>query len=238
MNPCEEYAAWIGNAALGELALGREAELLSHATGCIACRERYQHARELAELVDRGVESLVAGAPSPHFATRLRARIDEERVPAAFSWPAWKPVAAGLLVATLAAIAIISGGPQRHNPEQNKPGSRDEAPVASRWASNPDRTVTPLVPSRRRVETSQANSQRRGTLRTVLARSQAEVLVPPGQLDAILQFARAVGSGEIDGQQLLAAQEEAEKPLEITPLEIAPLSPPQPEVADTPDGRK
>ena len=233
MERCEKYADWIAEAARGELALGREAELLSHAAECIACRESYQRARDLAALVDRGIESLVAGAPSPHFATRLRARIADERVSGTLSWPGVKPLAAGLLVATLGAIALISRGPQRHNPEQTNPGSRGEAPAGSPWASNSGRAVTPIVPSWQRADVAQPNSQRRRTLHSVSSPSKPEVLVPPGQLEAIIQFAEAVRSGRVNGQQLLAAQEEAEKPLEISPLEIAPLSPPQPKVTET-----
>lgn len=239
MDRCEKYADWIADAAAGGLMPGRETQLLGHTEECDACREAYRRARELAACVDRGVASLVAGEASPYFASRLRARIAEERAPVRSLWRGRKPVVTGLLVAAVVVVAVVSRGPLRHDPQQkNIHGGDDEPAVASPWASNSGRAATPLVPSRRRVGTSQPNSQRRGTLRTVLARSQPEVLVPPGQLDAILQFARAVGSGEIDGQQLLAAQEEAEKPLEIAPLEIAPLSPPQPEVTDTPDGRK
>jgi hypothetical protein len=78
----------------------------------------------------------------------------------------------------------------------------------------------------------------RHSARDLGSSSQPEILVLPGQLVAILQFASAVRSGKIDGQQLLAAQEESEKPLEIVPIEIAPLSPQQPDVPQTlDDGR-
>jgi len=75
----------------------------------------------------------------------------------------------------------------------------------------------------------------RHSARDLGSSSQPEILVLPGQLGAILQFASAVRSGKIDGQQLLAAQEESEKPLEIVPIEIAPLSPQHPDVPQTLD---
>jgi hypothetical protein len=71
--PCEKYSGWMTDAALGELRAERE--LLAHAMECDACREALSHARAVHDFVDRGVESLVAGEPSPHFATNLRRRI-------------------------------------------------------------------------------------------------------------------------------------------------------------------
>jgi hypothetical protein len=52
-----------------------------------------------------------------------------------------------------------------------------------------------------------------------------------------MQFAAAIRSGHIDGDKLLAAEEQTNAPLEIKPLEIVPLVPPQPDAASdaTPD---
>jgi hypothetical protein len=235
MNDCEKYQEWMTDAALG--ALQAERELLAHAAECQACGEAYRKARELAAFVDRGVESLVAGEASPYFASRLRTRIAGERAPASFAWLGWKPIAVGLLVAAFTGVLVVSRRPLRQDPEP--------VPVRAEVgaSSNPTRNVQ----VRRDYRGSGAGEAT--VIQPVLRRSDAgrqailqqpEVLVPPGQIDAILQFARAVRSGEIDGQQLLAAQEEAEKPLEIAPIEIAPLAPLQPEVAsNTPDdGRK
>jgi hypothetical protein len=46
-----------------------------------------------------------------------------------------------------------------------------------------------------------------------------------------MQFAAAIRSGHIDGDKLLAAQQQANAPLEIKPLEIVPLTPPQPDTS-------
>jgi len=47
--------------------------------------------------------------------------------------------------------------------------------------------------------------------------------VPQGQLAAVAQLSAAINSGRVDGNQLLAAQQDYEKPLESNPIEIAPL---------------
>jgi hypothetical protein len=50
-----------------------------------------------------------------------------------------------------------------------------------------------------------------------------EVLVPGGQLAAALQLGDAVNGGSVDGERLVAVQNDLAKQLEWKPLEIAPL---------------
>ena len=58
--------------------------------------------------------------------------------------------------------------------------------------------------------------------------AEPEVLVEPGQLEGAMQLADALRSGRIDGAKLIAAERQLYAPLEIKPLEIVPLSPPEP----------
>jgi predicted anti-sigma-YlaC factor YlaD len=246
---CEKYAEWMSDEALGALAPKHEAELLAHAAECEDCREAYQHARELAELVDRGVESLVAGEPSAHFATRLRARIAPAAEPARASWLAWRPIAAGLAMALVAAAVLVSYGPWRGKPQPPL------AHVQANTAANPSRTVAASAeadvglstkPATNHVqahrppveEGSGYRSASRGhavlaqaishghVLRRGTAASEPEVIVPPGQLQAVWQLVGAIQSGWVDAKQLAAAQQGPNKPIEIKPNEIAPLAPP------------
>lgn len=248
MNRCEKYADWLADAAADGLAPSRERELLEHAAECDACRMASQHAREIVAIVDDVVESLVTGEPSPHFATRLRARIEQEGIPTRSPRLGWKTITAGAVVVVFLGVLIISYGTRQHNSEATALDLRADANSTEtsaaalphgtqRQTQVRNRDQSPTVHQR---EMTPFISRRNHPMRESGAVSQPDVLVPPGQLDAILQFARAVRSGQIDGKQLLAAQQETEKPLEITPIEIAPLSPPQPEVAsNTPDdGRK
>jgi anti-sigma factor RsiW len=231
MSRCEKYTDWLSDAALGELAPSRESKLLAHAAECEACREAYQSAQDLAAFVDRGVESLVAGEPSLYFATRLRTRMVEEHTHPRFAWLRSKPVAASLLVAAVAAVVVVSRGPQRHHAEPVAVSL--EAGASSNSSTNPPRVRRGYsISGSREATTAQPDLRRR----YVGSPRQPKVLVPPGELDAILQFAKAVRSGQIDGKKLLAAQQDTEQPLEMTPIEIAPLTSPQPDVSsDAPD---
>ena len=222
MNPCEKYSDWITDAATGGLAPSREPELLAHAAECDACRKAYDHAREIAASVDRGVESLVSGEPSAHFTTRLRARIAEERIPVRPNWAAWAPIAAGVFALAALLLILVLRTQRTNTPSIANNGRSD--PLSSQPSNPPSPSTTQNPPApqaaRHRTLAQQPKSP-----------SQPEVLVPPGQLTAIMEFAAAVRSGRIDGDQLLAAQEQTSAPLEIKPLEIIPLVQPQPDVA-------
>ena len=99
---CEKYSGWLTDTALGELRAEREPELLAHAIECEACRDALSHAREVHQFMDRGVESLVAGEPSPRFAANLRRRIAQESGPLRSPWATWAPIIAGAL-----ALAVV-----------------------------------------------------------------------------------------------------------------------------------
>lgn len=267
----KQYEQWIADAALGALDPRRERELLSHVGECDVCREAYQRARELAALVDRGIESLVAGEPSPHFAARLRARIAEEQPARRFAWLTWRPIAAYLgTAAVLAALLIFLLLPKhrhfgsdavRTNPSTPS-AAQIQAPIAAnhpttnqvqvrrRYPPAPEATQR-TTPSRvqfasrfgshdkravglsraSRGPASRASDRHAAGPSSAVARrnspTEPEVLVPPGQLDAVMQLATDISSGRIDGKRFIAEQAEAQKnmqePLDIAPIEIKPI---------------
>lgn len=229
---CEKYSSWMTDAALGKLVPGREPEFLAHVAECDACRAACQYAREVAAFVDRGVESLVSAEPSTGFNARLRARIAAEHVPARFNWLAWTPIAAGALALVVLLAVLLSRAP--HLTDSPSVASNSQPPSALSHPSNPlppgvsvqDHPLVAPVASRVHSIAKRAKPQPQPEV--------PEIIVPPGQLAAIVQFADAVRAGHIDGEKLLAAQQQGAEPLEIEPLEIVPLAPPQPDVA--PDG--
>jgi hypothetical protein len=262
MKRCEKYTGWISDEALRRLAPGREGELLAHATECDDCRAAYEHARELAKLVDEGIESLVAGAPSAHFEARLRARIAEEHAPARFVWLGWKSMSVALAVALVAAVVFVSYAPRSNNRRPAPPDTQTAAlknpgstPAAGfNSASNAGGSTTHsrekpggLAATSRGVSHDKRGSglswavqatnlrpasRQHHSERTVPSSAEPEVIVPPGQLAAAMQLADAIQSGQVDGRQLAAAEQEADKRLEIAPIEIkvieiAPLEPSQ-----------
>jgi hypothetical protein len=66
-------------------------------------------------------------------------------------------------------------------------------------------------------------------------RREPEVLVPKGELLAVVQFYESVHTTTVDSEQLFAAQE-AQKPVELKPIEITPLEPLAKPIADSDNG--
>jgi hypothetical protein len=222
---CEKYLAWMTDASLGALAPGREPELLAHAATCDACRQTYLRAGELAAFVDRSVASLVSANPSPHFATRLRARLAAEPAPARFRQIAWIPVAAGALALASVILVLMMRSPSRSNPNH----------IANAIPESPLQAAAANIPT---LPASVAPGFRPGFVRHVSARNppahEPLVLVEPGQFAAVVQFSDAVREGRMDGAGLLAADQPLEKLLDVAPIEIAPLDVPQTETPAAP----
>jgi anti-sigma factor RsiW len=210
---CEKYSDSMIDVAAGNIHPRRERELLLHVGECEACREAYQHAREVTATLDRSVEALVAGEPSAYFAARLRRRIAKERVCRSTSWNDLALTAMGALVALILVLILMS-----HLAFHTD----SVAPVATNLPT-PARKGSDEVPSLIPLE-AVSNPQ----LRPVSHPSRteplsAEVLVPRGQLIAALQLGDAVNIGTVNGEQLVAAQSEITEQIEVKPLEIVPL---------------
>jgi anti-sigma factor RsiW len=205
------------DAALGELRAEREPELLAHATECAACREALAHARAVRDFVDRGVESLVAGEPSPQFATNLRRRVTQESEPLRSPWMAWAPVIAGALALAVILAIMAARGPV-HN------GSNPGVASAMNPISAPPEAITSAAATSHNPEqTAGKPNSELGAQARKAAAARLEIIVPKGQLSAAAQLGAAINSGRVDGNQLLTAQRDYERPLAVKPIEIAPL---------------
>jgi hypothetical protein len=217
---CEKYSGWMTEASLGELRAEREPESLAHAVECDACREALARARAVHDFVDRRVAALVAGEPSHHFATRLRRRIAGESEPLRFPWPVWAPVVAGTLALAVVLTIIVARRPVHtgSNPSAASSVNPVNAPPAALTAS----AATPQNTARTRSQRDSNRGTRAGNAAAVLP----EIIVPKGQLAAAIQLGDAINSGRVDGNQLLTAQREYEKPLEVKPIVIIPLETP------------
>ena len=215
--PCEKYSGWLTGAALGELRAEREPELLAHAMECDACREALSHARAVYEFVDRGVAALVAGEPSPHFATNLRRRIAQETESLQSPWMAWAPIFAGTL-ALAAVLAIMVA----HRHVRSLPDPNVASAVAPIAALREAATASLASPQPAQLTETKVGPKRTSRVRP-LTTALPEIIVPKGQLSAAAQLSAAIVAGRVDGNQLLAAQQESEKPLEVKLIEIAPM---------------
>ena len=234
----EQMMERINDFALGELSPKSELELLAHVAECEACREAFDQAKALRLVVDRGVETLIEGEPSPQFMARMRARIAAEPAPKRWSWDAWRiweqvarrPLSYGTGVVVLAAllIAVVAGLPRRR---VSTPTVAEVVPTTS--PSLQAATAFPkatTIPDRSRKEVVSRS------VRSPRIRREPEVLVPKGELLAVVKFYEEIHSRPVDSEQLYAAQQEPQKPLELKPIEIIPLEPLEAPVADSDQG--
>lgn len=220
---CEKHRDALTDLALGELNPKRDLELLSHAGECEACRESYAHAQAVRLNIDRSIETLVAGKPSPFFAFRLRARIASEPAASRSAWLTWKPIAAGALALAALATAISVRVPERPttNLGGNLSGTVNRTPEASKQAPLANLPVDPIHLSRRGSRRAEGDG---AAVRT----SGPEILVPRGQLSAALDLIEALPPGRVDADQLAGSPRQIEQPVEIEALTVSPLEKPEP----------
>jgi hypothetical protein len=188
----------------------------------------------VAAFVDKGMESLVAGEPSPQFTARLRARIAEEQPAPRFAWLTWKPVAAGLVMA--AALAVLALFLVRGH--TNLASKSVRGPIIASTAApgthtpaeptaNPAERIGNYSPAAR-LDAGSLRVTQRHSSRRVHSATEPEVLVPRGELELVMRLAADIRSGQIDGKQLIAQQKQMEQPLKIDPLAISSVVKPQP----------
>ncbi|MGH9641361.1 MAG: hypothetical protein ACRD3Q_02945 [Terriglobales bacterium] len=210
---CENYVGWLKEAVVGQLSPSRHAKLIAHVGKCEACREAYTRAQRAVALVDQGIDALVAGDPSPQFAVELRARIADEQTAGRAAW-AWRfPVGASAIVlAGIATIATISS--LRH--DMPRPPVSSVASISSRRATGATSVGHhPAVIRRPHSEPSHT--------RAVFSVQEPEILVAPGQMEALRRLDEAPQQHLADRTQAVAHQEELARPLEVKPLDVKSL---------------
>lgn len=223
---CEKHRESIKKLALGNLHPKRELEMLAHAGECEACRESYAHATEVRDVIDRSLETLVAGEPSPQFAARLRARMAEETDRTRVPWLKWVPIASATLALAALVIALVLRTP-RHS---IAPDVSSLVPAAAPIApSNPpaENSSSPMFQAAR--PRHNGGLAPAASVRLSFHEPQGiDVIVPPGQLVAALALSDALSNQRVDGQQLVAAANNAGEPLKISDLSVSPLDKPAP----------
>ncbi len=234
----EQMIERVNDFALGKVSQKSELELLAHVAECEACREAYDHARAVRAVVEEGVGRLVAGEPSLQFTARLRARIDAEPAPKRWSWDAWRiweqpsrpplSYAVGAVALATILVVLIMGLPRRHVSAPSAAEVSSTTSASPSVASNSPRTFAIPEQPRKKLASVPAPSPR--------IRREPEVLVPKGELLAVAQFYDAVHRKPVDSEQLYAAEQEPQKPVELKPIEIMPLEPLAEPVADSDNG--
>jgi hypothetical protein len=222
---CEQYQSWMTDAALGALSTEREADLRAHVVLCASCREELDRSRQLLAAIDRATAVTVSAEPSPQFVARVRRQMAERNEPLRPRLAAWFPVAAG----ALALVALLAFW-QRPQPSSTR-GPSNAPPSTHEIAST--KSVTPSVPTPATILKSsvpragialphrvERTTPSRGTIAPPKLPPALEVLVPPGEWQALAKFAAALKSGRIEGAQLEKHIEETRKPLNVVALEV------------------
>ena len=233
---CGRVRGWMADAASGLLSDARHGEFEKHIGDCAACRVEFARIENLVERIDESLRTELALEPSPKLVLVVRESIAAEpQSPAGWltrnSW-----LSAGVC-ATVAALLIFVVAHRANRavgklaPQAQIANSvREMIPgLPARVTAAPSRSApAENVPPR---ATARAHS---GKSRLAVAReelphnphsrhSEPEVIVQPGQMQAILQFVAEMQNGKINGVAIEKGIQEAQKPLEIKPLEITPL---------------
>jgi hypothetical protein len=217
---CLDYKNQLTDAALASLAPGEGARqndggLRAHLDACADCAAEFARTRLLLSAIDRGVEASVAAEPSPEMMARFRRRIAEE--PAPHSWTGtWIPVVAAALAVAVAAFLWLG---IRTGPRRTLPATSHENAANSASAQTP-----------RPAQENGASARLAPPILSHVAASRAlkpggklDVLVPPGQMAAVLELQAALKNGSVDPSSVAPDQEDPGAPLDIARLKISPL---------------
>jgi hypothetical protein len=226
---CERYRAELTEVAAGQPPL---AATSAHLEACPSCRAELQALRRALAYVDETLGEIAGAEPSPALRVRIRQAAAEVAEPRAWRW-AWGAAAAVLAAALGVGGAWRAGWIETRRPpalaENASPGPSPARPVPVESLPTTSRATTlSLGPA-----AGQASIQLEARRVASAARSDVvapEVLVPPGQQEALLRFVALVHAEKMAPPAFALAGEPSADlaepaPLEVKPLEIVPLDP-------------
>ncbi|HXN64739.1 MAG TPA: hypothetical protein VN862_05345 [Candidatus Acidoferrales bacterium] len=228
-------------------AVARVDEILArHLAGCGSCRVTFDQRRAFLAEMDRGVTSLVSAQPSAALIPRVRQEI--AAVSVSRDKNRWQWTGAGIVVTAAAALAIFFV--TRPNiRKQSRPISGALSNASQPLKASPKLAPENIMahtsnsvaaPTYGRTERRQRHVSLREAAKSILPPSPTfEIIVPPGQREAVLRFAQAMREYSIDEAQLIAASNEevtGPAPLALAPLSITLLNEPKESTGDAAKG--
>ena len=217
---CRRFSEKLADAAL-EPGKVRNVGLAAHLETCATCQRELEAQRRLAQAVDLGLTAAVSAEPSPAFATGVRARLAAEPAPRGSWFTGWVPVAAGALAVLVLMVIWFA----RQEGQEPVPGPHQE--VSREAAHQPviESDKAHVAAARGEMPVRQNRESRpKGAPAVRAARiREPEVIVPPGQREAVLRFYTVLWSGRVELSALLVKP----GPLEIAELKIMPLEVPE-----------
>jgi hypothetical protein len=216
---CDKYRdALIDGAATG----GKlEGSLAGHLEVCTQCRMRLQQEQSLFEAIDDALRSKVNEIPQAGFLAGLRAQVWKETAPRS-RWSLMWAMASAALV--LIAVAHPWTRPPRQPDEARVPQASIIRVQQKSELAEPARDLTKDSNARARAQQHPARQLIAGQA----PRREPEVLVPPDEGKAFVQFVARLRQREVVAQAFVtpapstAADENKELP-QIPPVEIARL---------------
>ena len=261
---CGRVRRWMSDAASGLLSESRRGEFEKHIGDCAACRAEFARVENLLGRIDESLRIGLAVEPSPKLVLSVRESIaaESQTVASPAGWlkrNSWLSAAgvcaaaAALLIFMVAhranrpadnfathpqvansAPAPVSVPPSRGVSAENIPSRAFTAPSHGLSTEN----ISPRAPAHSPVNKSHVALTRHESPRIRRRHStEPEVIVQPGQMQAIFQFIAEMQKGEINGAEIEKGMHEAQKPLHIEPLKIAPLDASAGEASETPGAR-
>ena len=231
---CERYRDALTDVAAGEPAT---AAVEAHLASCEACRAELHALRRALAVADAEMAGLASAEPSPGLAARIRQAAAEPSPEWRFGW-LWPAVAAAATL--LVALAVVLGRgtgptpspasqwmlarPQPIGTPAAEPPGEDAAPADERAFAGAFRGNGPTP---RVAAQGDPRFTRVGTRDD--RPPEPEVLVPPGEGEALLRFVAQLQRRAVAPDSLLVADLSAPltepRAVEIAPLEIIPLDP-------------
>ena len=169
--------------------------------------------------IERQLKAALNVEPSAGFEAGVRRRLQDDRPPRRVALPAWAAAAAAVVV--LAGGWLLVTGQHSSDPETAVLTARkpDAAPLAGGPAvplpPAPGRPQPQPIPSARQAESGKTDVLR--------DRNSPEVIVPRGQLEAILRIVRDANAGRLAIPEPPPATPAVPSELLITPLVIQPI---------------
>lgn len=223
---CAQIRERMFDAASNSLSASVRVAFDTHLGDCAACAEEFRKVQTLAQAIDQGLSASLSVEPSPRLIGNVRRQIIAQPYRATWSrqWSTWL-TAAGACAALAILILTVRSAREFSRPTADDHGAASiNAPLTSKptvhrrvnAAMQAPAAVQPRRPARAVV----THVARRAPHQNA---AEPEIIVEPGQMQAILRFVAATQSGQIDGARLLIDQKNTAEPLEIKPLMIAPL---------------
>jgi hypothetical protein len=247
---CERYREALTDAAAGEPA---PAGVEAHLASCEACRAELQVLRQALAMADAEMAGLASAEPSPELAVRIRQAVDASETSGLasregplhafrFAW-LWPAMAAAATVLVALTVVISRGQPPAPGPRVAEATPRPRSSATIRTPEAADGPVSPQASGERvAIEDhhavtprSSGQAERRG-VRKVFVPAEPEVLVPPGEGEALLRFAAHLQTRVVSSDSLLVTDLSGPlsvpQDVEIQPLVIVPLDPTEPSGTD------